>query len=205
MSTFLELQDAVILGLLDESDRAAAKTYINHRYGWILALEEWSFLNDTASVTVTDGSQTVTNLPTDFGIPIGLWDSDGNPLQAMSDWRAFLSRYNANLGDSGSPEAYTVIGSSLLVGPTPDTTATDFLLAYELEGAAMVADGDVPIIPTLFHVALIHGGRAEAMKMAFNPQWQAVEQDFLASIDAMRRRYLVGVRSTGEQVPAYRP
>ena len=205
MSTFLELQDAVILNLLDESDRAAVKTYINHRYGWILALEEWSFLNDTASVTVTAGSQTVSNLPSDFGIPIGLWDSDGNPLQAMSDWRRFQDLYNANLGDTGTPEAYTVIGSTLLVGPVPDTTATDYLLAYELEGAAMVADGDTPIIPSLFHVALIHGGRAEAMKMQHNPTWQAVEQDFLASIDAMRRRYLVGVRSTGEQVPAYRP
>jgi hypothetical protein len=205
MSTFLELQDAVMLNLLDESDRANAKTYINHRYGWILALEEWSFLNDTANVTVTAGSQTVTGLPSDFGIPIGLWDSDGNPLKAYSDWRAFLSRYNANLGDSGTSEAYTVIGSSMLVGPTPDTTATDFLLAYELEGAAMAADNEVPIIPSLFHVALIHGGRAEAMKMAHNQTWQAVEQDFLASIDAMRRRYLAGVRSTGEQIPAYRP
>ena len=205
MATFLELQDAVILGLLDPSDRAAAKTYINHRYGWILALEEWSFLNATDNVTVTAGSQTVTGLPTNFGIPIGMWDSGGNPLRAMSDWRAFLSRYNANLSDSGTPEAYTVIGSSLLVGPTPDTTASDFLLAYELEAPALVADADVPIIPSLFHVALINGGRAEAMKMQHNPTWQAVEQDFLASIDAMRRRYLAGVRSTGEQIPAYRP
>lgn len=203
--TFLEIQDAVMDNLFDETDRANVKNWINLRYGWMLALEKWTFLNATASVTVTSGSQTVTGLPTNFGVVIGLWDSDGAPLKGYSDWREFLSRYNTNLDDTGTPEAYTVIGGTLLVGPTPDTTATDFLLAHELEAAAMSADADVPVIPSLFHRSLVSAGRAEGMKERLNPAWREVEQNFLASIDAMRRRYLTGVRQTGEQVPAYRP
>lgn len=202
--TFLQITDAILLNLFDESSRSDAKNWCNHRYGWILAMEEWAFLNATATVTVTAGSQTVSSLPSDFGIALGLWDSDGRPLRYMTP-QAFLTSYNTNLDSAGSPEAYTVIGDTILVGPTPDTTATDWQLAYELDGTPMSADGDIPIIPELFHVALIHGGRAEGMKLQHNPTWRDVEQDFLASIDAMKRRYLVKVRQAGEQVPAYRP
>lgn len=202
--TFREITDAVLLNLFDESQRADAKGWVNHRYGWLLALEEWSFLNDTGAGTVTAGSQTVTALPADMGVVIGVWGADGRQLKAYSDWRAFMARYNSGLGSTGTPEAFTMIGTTMLVGPTP-TAGETLLVAYELEGAALSADGDVPIIPALFHLALVHGGRAEGMKLQHNPTWRDVEQDFLASIEAMRRRYLVAVRQTGEQVPAYRP
>lgn len=203
--TFLEIQDAVLANLFDETERANVKTWINLRYGWLLAMEEWTFLNATDPVIVTAGSQTVSGLPTNFGVAIGMWDSDGAPMQGYQDWKAFLTTYNANRGTTGSPEAFTVIGDTILVGPTPDTTASDFLLAYELEAQAMAADGDEPILPPLFHRSLVSAARAEGMKERHNPAWRDVEQNFIASIDAMKRRYLVGVRQAGEQVPAYRP
>lgn len=203
--TFKQIVDAVLLNLFDESQRSDAKNWVNHRYGWLLSIEEWAFLKATEPVTVTAGSQTVTDVSSAFGVALGMWDADGRPLKAYDDRQAFLSRYNTNLAVSGTPEAFCVIGSTILVGPTPDTSSSTYLLAYEKDGSELSADGDVPIIPTLFHLALVHGGRAEGMKMQLNPSWRDVEQDFLASIDAMRRRYLVSSRQTGEQVPAYRP
>lgn len=204
--TFLEIVDAVLLNLFDEADRANAKNWVNLRYGWLLAMEEWSFLNATDAVTVTAGSQIVTGVASDFGMAVGMWDSDGAPLKAYQDWRGFLDRYNSGLdSNTGKPEAFTVVGSQILVGPTPTTTDTGFLLAYQREAAAMSADADVPVIPALFHRSLVSAGRAEGMKERHNPAWREVEQNFLASIDAMRRRYLVGARQTGEQIPAFRP
>lgn len=203
--TFRQIVDAVLVNLFDESLRSDAKNWVNHRYGWLLAIEEWAFLKATEPVTVTAGSQTVTDVSSSFGIALGMWDADGRPLKAYEDRNAFLTRYNENLDATGTPEAFCVIGSTILVGPTPEASSSSFLLAYEKDGSALSADGDEPIIPPLFHLALVHGGRAEGMKMQHNPSWRDVEQDFLASIDAMRRRYLVSARQTGEQVPAYRP
>ena len=202
--TFLEIQDAVLANLFDESDRANVKNWINLRYHWLLAMEEWTFLNATATVTVTAGSQAVSGLPANFGTIIGIWDTDGAPL-VYRDFRTYLTNWNTNLGDSGSPGAYTVIGSQVLVAPTPDSSSATFQIAYQIEADSMTADDDVPILPEGFHRALVSAGRAEGMKERHNPAWRDVEQNFLASIDAMKRRYLVGARQTGEQVPRYRP
>ena len=73
---FVALQNAVIAHGFDESDRSDAKNWINFRLGWIWDLDDWSFVQGTASVTVTSGSQTVTSMPTDFSLALGLNRAD---------------------------------------------------------------------------------------------------------------------------------
>lgn len=134
MLAFVDIQDAV-LTRFSEDDRASAKEWINFVYGQIWGLEEWTFKSATALVTVTAGSQVVTDLPADIGIPHLLQNSQGTPL-AFIDWREFQLRY---YGWQGPQLAYewTVqnegIGAQVFVGPPSNETSSAYQLLYERE------------------------------------------------------------------------
>lgn len=204
--TFVEIQNAVKANGFAESDRASIKTWINFRLGWIWDLDDWTFVQGSAAVTVTTGSQTVSNLPSDFATALGLWNARGCPLEPVPEYRDFASRYlgTSNIG-SGVPEAYTVLGSSILVGPTSNETSSGYLLGYEKAPTMLVSDTDVPGIPSQYHLALVHGAKAEGFKLSNVPLADAFDADFQAAITAMRRKYLRSMRGTATQVPAYRP
>ncbi len=195
--TFKEIQDAVLSDRFDESQRGDAKHWVNHRYAWIWALEEWNFQYGTDDVTVTSGSQAVTGVTSDLAAVLTLQRSDGTPLVPLSPADFYGHYYGST--QTGSPEAFTVVNGAVMVGPTSNETATTYRLVYEKEPTLLVADNDVPAIPAGFHFALVHGGAAEGLKLQNDPTFQAFEQDFQASITAMRRKYLSNVRGTHEQ------
>jgi hypothetical protein len=134
MLTFRDIQDAV-LERFNEQRRSAAKEWINFVYGGIWGLEEWTFKNTTANVTVTQGSQTVSNLPADLGIPHGLLNSDGTPLRYL-DWREW-NVWHYGETTSQQPYEWTIIGegagAEIKVGPLSNATANSYLLMYERE------------------------------------------------------------------------
>lgn len=165
-------------------------------------MEEWEFAKATDAVAWSSGSQTVTGVAADFGIAFSLVDSDGEPLAPVADSRDFYAAYLD--GSTGTPEAFTVVGSTILVGPTPSKAGTATLY-YRREATLLSADGDTPAFPAGFHFALVHGAAAEGLKLQNDPTWQAFEQDFQASITAMQRQYVVGLRAAGDQFGAYRP
>ena len=197
--TFLEIVNAVLAGSFDEAKRPSAKAWVNTRLGELLDMETWVFMRATASVTVTAGSRTVTGLPTAFGVAHSLIDGDGEPLTPFRDPVAFLERYPTNVS-SGTPEAWTAIGASIMVGPAATVTSSAFTLIYELAHTDLVADGDVPILPSQYHLMLVHGAKATGMRMLGIPLWNEHEQAFQQSLDAMRRKYLVTVRAPGAAV-----
>jgi hypothetical protein len=126
--TFRQIQDQVIrrfkAGL-----RTDLKQWINARLREVWSLEEWVFKTTTASVTVTAGSRTLSNLPADIGIPSTLQDSDGDELDYLPA-SEFLRIYQGTT-DTGAPEHWTRIGDVYYVGPTPDATASDYTLLYQ--------------------------------------------------------------------------
>lgn len=126
--TFEQIQDQTIRRF-KSSLRTDLKEWINARYGELWAAEDWTFKKTTAQVTITSGSRTVTNLPADLRTPVILFDSDGGELCPLSP-AEFLRTYQGDTG-TGSPEHWTRIGDQIQVGPTPDTTATDFELLYQ--------------------------------------------------------------------------
>lgn len=204
--TFKDIQDAVIKDTFDESDRADVKTWVNHRYGVVMNQNEWTFTQGSQNVTVTGGSQAISNLPADLGIALGLQRADGWPLEAIPEYRKFARRFlgTGNV-QTGQPCAFTVWAGQVLVGPTSNESSTAYLLTYEKNVTPLVADSDIPVIPQEHHLALVFGGKADGLSLSSVLLADPFEQHFNTEIQAMTRKYLTAVRGASTQVPAYRP
>lgn len=204
--TFKQLQDMTLEGAFAESMRADAKVWINTRLGWLWNVEEWEFTQGSSPVTVTAGSMAVSSVPADFGIATDLFNSQGNPLTPIEEYRNFAARY---IGLSNIqtqwPEAFTVLGTSILIGPKAATTDTAYLLTYEKTVTLLVADGDIPAIPPEAHLFLVHGAKAEGYKLTDATLSQSYENDFQNGLATLGRRYLRSMRGTATQARAYRP
>lgn len=195
--TFLQLQNAVLADGFAEAKRTDAKNWINYRHAWLWDLEEWTFKFATATVTFTAGAQTI-SAPADFRTALALYDSQGRPVRPYADIREFLDLYNTNgQPGSGAPEAYTVVGGSLLVGPNGDGTTG--LLVYEKTKPSLANDSDTTGLPDGYDLALVHGGKAEGFKLANVPLWSGFDDDFTAAANALRRNYLTEVRAAGSR------
>jgi hypothetical protein len=142
--TFLQIVNSVLSDRFDESLREDAKNWVNHRLGWIWDLEPWTFRDGTANVTVTAGSQAVTNAPTDLGPIRAMLRSDGTRLRALQPDEFFSSYYNNTAISTAQPEAYTVVNGSIFVGPTSSETKTDYRLVYVKRVTLLSADATSP-------------------------------------------------------------
>jgi hypothetical protein len=202
--TFLEIVNAVLADAFGESKRADAKTWTNFRLAWVYDIADWSFSYGTDAVTVTAGSQVVSSLPTDFAVALGMWNAEGSPL-ALMGYNDFADSYLGTSNNaSGRPEAYAVLGTTVFVGPTSSETNAGYLLSYQKAQTALVGDTDVPGIPAGYHLALVHGAKAEGFKLTNVPLAQSFDADFQAAITAMQRKYLVASKPRVAQSPAYR-
>lgn len=203
--TFKEIQDAVLADAFAEGKRSDAKRWINFRYTWLFDVDEWTFTQGSAVVTVTASSQLVSNLPSDFALAYTLYTSDGTPLTPL-DYQEFQRQYYSTTSPQvGPPSAFSVLGSSIVVGPASNVTATDYLLLYEKTVTQLSNDSDVPVIPTGYHLALVHGAKAEGFKLTNVPLADSFDADFQAAVTTMRRKYLRAIPHTQSQSPAYRP
>lgn len=202
--TFKEIVDAVLADGFAEAKRSSAKEWVRFRHAWLWRLEQWTFRYGTATVTFTASSQTAGSLPTDFHAAIGLYTSTGSPVTPIKDPAEFFDLYNTNLSTTtGTPEAFTVFGSSILVGPSGDGSTG--LLLYEKKQPTLTADSDSTGLPDGFDLALVHGGKAEGFKLANVPLWQGFDEDFTAAANALRRDFLTNLRAGGQQLGAYHP
>jgi hypothetical protein len=203
--TYVQIQNAVLADGFAEGKRSDVKNWIQARHAWLWDLEEWTFRQGSSAVTFTANSQTIAGVPSDFRAAIALYDAQGQLIRGYRDHREFYDRYNSLAGNgSGVPEAFTVYGGQIIVGPAGDGSAG--LLLYEKSKPALTADGDLTGLPEGYDLALVHGGKAEGFKLSNVPLWQGFDEDFTAFINAMRRNYLSALRSQGtEQLGAYRP
>ena len=176
---------------------------MNFRYEWLWDVDEWTFRNGTATVSLSPNSGVVGNLPADLGIPLALFRSDGSPLMPISELRMFQAIYGS--GTPGMPEAFCPVGTSILVGPTSAVSDSSCTLVHEKGWTALVNNTDVPLIPLGYHLALVHGGKAEGLKLKNIPLWESFDADFQAAITAMRRNFLAPTRGELTQAGAYRP
>lgn len=195
--TFGDLIDLVQLGRFEDADRDRIKEALNLRYQHLWAVEEWTF-KYKLSAPVTVSGQRELDPPADLGTPIMLWDDAGRKLVFMAQ-REFLSRYLPEA--QGGPEAWTMIGSEITLGPTPDS-AVAFTLYYEARVPDLVdEDEDMPDWPEEFRMALVHSARAEMLAVNDDPNATNMEQQAQLDLEAMKRRYLAD--AIGE--PAYWP
>lgn len=188
---FLQLQAAVMGDRFSEDQRGDVKLWINSSYWSVWTADDWAFRETTALVTVTAGSNQLTSFPTDFGESLALQRSDGTPLTYLSP-RVFKARYyDATQTTTGTPEAYTVIAGVFSIGPVSNETKTDYLLTYQREYAALVNDGDVPLLPEgAFLDLLVFGAQARGLKLQNDFTWQFAEQSYMSAMENLRADYL---------------
>jgi len=205
--TFVQIVNAVLADGFAEAKRVDAKLWVQARHAWLWDLEDWTFKQGDGNVTFTANSQVVAlGAITDLHAVLGLYNAQGAPLRGYKDPREFFDRYNANIsvGSGSAPEAYTMWGSQLLVGPKGDGSTG--LLLYEKSKPSLVNDADTTGLPEGYDVALVHGGKAEGFKLANVPLWQGFDDDFTAFANALEKNYLVSVKEQGsQQLRAYRP
>lgn len=170
-------------------DSTQIQRWINDRYAMLWNMEEWIFkYAKVSNIGVTNGSTAVSSLPTDFGIALGFWRADGFPLRWMPPKNYQNLYYGAT--DTGSPEFYTAINQSLLVGPPSNETSSTYSLLYEKRLTALVNSSDTPAIPAEHHYLLPIGACALGCALNNDFTYQFLEQQWQEGIAAMRQEWL---------------
>lgn len=177
------------------AQQTQVQRWLNHRYAELWDSEEWIFKYAKANVTATSGSDQITNLPSDFGLPIGLWRDDGYPLIWMPP-RDFYNLYLTldGLKDTGDPQHFTMIDQTITVGPISNATTSSYTLAYERDWVPLVNDGDYPLIPAAYHYLLVTGALSEGLRLFNDFTWEFQEQAWVNGIQAMKERWLIDQR-----------
>jgi hypothetical protein len=101
---------------------------------------DWPWLTATDTVALTTGDNEY-DLPDDF-IRVHVADIDGDELEYI-EYSDFLRYRNVS---SAQPRKFTIVGSSILVTPTPNTTYTLNLL-YQREDVVLSDDTDETYCP----------------------------------------------------------
>lgn len=212
MAEFVDLQNDTILNAFKEADRAQVKKWVNLAAASLWIAEEWTFRYAEDSVVLTAASTALTEIADDYGIALGLWNSDGDQLTRVSrpDWNSLFHGST----ETGTPWAYTLLDGAIKVGPIPDAADT-LLLHYQrayghLSGSTFVAgamdsDGDVPASPDDFHYVIVHWARMVGKALRSDPTAKLEEALRDEGLEAMRRTYLVEFRGEPDQWGAYTP
>ncbi len=177
--------------------RSRVLGFLNYRYEDLLGLESWSFLEGKEAVTLD--SAVITDVPADMGLPRRLYLNDDGCDLAFLTLEDFERRY-LGVTSTGRPEAWAVYAGTILVGPAPGSSYPATLL-YDKDPADL-EDGDVePITPGRTHLGLVAGAQAFALELENDDSAAPLERRFQATVDGMRRRYLVTGRGQRRVMP----
>lgn len=190
--TFAQIVSEVQALRFNAQQTSSIQRWVNDRYAALWAADEWIFKYGKANVTATAGSNLISDLPSDFGVSLGLWRADGYPLRWVPP-RDFESLYQGST-DTAGPQFFTVINQAVIVGPTSNETSSNYLLLYEKRMTPLVADGDIPAIPPQHHYLLVVGALAMGLMLLNDFTFQFVEGQWQQGIEEMRREWLVDQR-----------
>ena len=201
---FGEILDAVCSDGIDPSRRDVAKEWVKARHAWLWGASNWTFKETTGSITFTANQQIAAG-PADVQSVFAIYNSGGDRLRAYRDLRRFYTLYNTLGGVSAStPEAYTVVGGDIIIGPQGDGTTG--MIVYQKQKPTLVNDGDATGLPDGFDLALVHGGKAEGFKLTNAPALaQVFDTNFEAAVTALQNDWLENILETGEMSGAYVP
>ena len=197
---FLEIQNAVLTDRFREPKRAAAKRWINYRYGRVWASEDWAFKRQIATVTLNSGAQSTAL--TGFHRILGLWDSSTGSLYSEIDPIRPEDYYGKTAVTQASPTGFTIVGNTIYFDRAA-SGAKSYQVIGELAFTELSADGDVPLLPAEFHYLLVPGAIAVGLREENDPTWKEVEADFQAAFDDMKKGYLTQVRNYRDHYPSW--
>lgn len=205
--TFADLRAAVLKDSFPNGRTTDAGRWINYRLAELWDAEEWVWCKAAADVTVNDGDTLVADLPSDFLIAVSLVSPRGIALEAIPEYREYARRFlGTDNAQSGEPLAFTVLGEQMFVGPTPAPGGT-YKLVYERRYVPMAADDDpLPTgFPDVYGDTVVAGAKAWGFQLTNSPLAAEFEANYQAGVEAMRHAYLVDIRGSNVQMPAYRP
>ena len=187
----------------DEVKRAEVKEWINARYGRLWSKHPWAFKLQISSVTLAAGSNSTSK--GDIQHVLRVWDSSsdrgGNyhKLEAISP-DLFYDWSNSLVG--AYPSDITVVGGNI-VSDRPASLARTLTVLGEKKFVPLVNDTDVPLIPSEFHMALVHGARSEGLKAENDPSWEGPEETYNQYYEDMKQAYLTEILGSVSAYPAW--
>lgn len=198
--TFLELQNAVMSDRFGEHKRASVKQLINYRGGRLWASEPWTFKILNSTLTLLNGSQSVSlgdfqRLFAVYDASTGTWPI---PLYSMRP----EDFYDRATSSPGLPGEFSVYNGTLYADRVAPSDRT-LRVVGEQKWEDLVADGDVPLLPTEFHYLLVPGAISEGLRRENDPSWQAEEAAYQAGVADMRMAYLTELRTYEDHSPAW--
>jgi hypothetical protein len=185
--TFGQILDDVLGNPLrfEEDMRPRAGRAVNTRYAHLWGLEDWTFR--FAYTDLTSSGNVLSPAAADFGTPLYLWGPNGSQLVYLGP-EEFHNNYDS--AALGTAEAWSVLAEQIQLGPTPPTGDT-YRCYYRRRLSALVDESEYPMIPSEYHLTLVHGGRAELLAVSDDPPSQGMEAQFQQDFEAMKREYLI--------------
>jgi hypothetical protein len=173
---------------------------INEALAQIDGEYHWPWLEATAVTTLVSGQDTYP-LPADFratrSVVLGSSNGSNVVLYNISPTQALAK----STSETGQPEAFAIIGSNLVLLPTPGAGYSIKHLYYR-QTVELVADADEPLIPDQWHGAVV---AAAASNLAMTDDRRAMKEQSDADVANWIRRMRNALRrSTGPVVPRIR-
>lgn len=191
--TFEQLQERVMAFGYGEADRNWIKTWLNMAYADVAIRRRWSWLERTATLTTTPGTQTV-SVPEPEGALVTYWgrlkpQGAATPpvsfIGEMTDDEGAGPRGHYDLTNPGAPREYSLWGGGVVFYPVPDR-AYSYSLRYWTLPAELENTTDVPLIPEGFHNLLVLGALMYAADRDHNPAlYQQRQAAYEAQIDRL--------------------
>lgn len=159
--TLTELIEQIRIGLPPEvtnvSDSMLTKM-INQIYQEVAHAYQWPWLDGSATINVTDGTQSY-SLPANFKYVISVYETadDDRALPQMSPaW--YFDRYGGDDTESADADFFFLHDDKIWFYPIPSTTATGkYTIQYYGGITELSAGTDEPVFAEGFHYILIHG------------------------------------------------
>jgi hypothetical protein len=170
---------------------------INEALAAVSAEEDWPWLQTSANITTVAGTAA-------YAAPAG-WVHTKQLYINLYDPMIYLSLAeidSISTTDTGQPQMFTVYDEDIVLRPVPDAVYT-VVHQYNRSETALAADGDTPLMPSIFHYAIV----TLAAKLAHDRQRdlqrsQIEEADYQGWLRRMRNyRY----RLQGPLRPRIRP
>ena len=200
ISTYAELQTAVS-NWLDRSDLSARApefiTLAESRIARKLRVREQEA---EASVSITGGTRTAA-LPSDFSEVRRLY-IDGNPVRFLEYMtpQDYWNRHTST--QAGKPSVFTIEGSNLVFGPSPDASYTGKLQYYRnLPALSSSAHGVFTSNPDIY----LYGALTAAEPFLKNdkrfPLWKAQFDEAMLELETQTRKHQGPMRMRDDSNP----
>lgn len=137
-------------------DDAAWKNYVNDAYQDMLSRCTWFPWNEAKSTLSYTPSLREQALPLDAWQVLAVWDSTNFMPLVPLEGRIQVYQLYPQQTEIGLAQHYRIFNNKLQLYPLPQAT-TAIVVEYVQRPADLVADGDLPVFPSIYHGAIVAG------------------------------------------------